>query len=58
MDAAMAQHYSSLAPDVAYSSLHDDFLEDIHATVGSLQGSSRPSHFGCVICMTIDLLAS
>ncbi|DBA78529.1 hypothetical protein WJX79_005295 [Trebouxia sp. C0005] len=32
MDAAMAQHYGSLPPDAAYSSLHDDFLEDIHAT--------------------------
>ena len=39
----MAQHYSSLAPDVAYSSLHDDFLEDIHATVGSLHAFSKPS---------------
>ena len=33
MDAAMAQHYGALHPDAGYSSLHDEFLQDMHDTV-------------------------
>ena len=36
MDAAMAQHYGGLPPDAAFSSLHDDFLQDMHETVGNV----------------------
>ena len=34
MDAAIAHHYGALQPDAGYSSLHDDFLQDIQDTVG------------------------
>ena len=44
MDTAMAHHYSNLTPDAAYSSLHDDFLQDIHETVGSVRGAFNSSH--------------
>lgn len=36
MDAAMAQHYGALHSDAGYSSLHDEFLQDIHDTVCSV----------------------
>ena len=40
MDAAMAQHYGALHSGAGYSSLHDEFLQDIHDTVWQRVSSS------------------
>ena len=53
----MAQHYGVLHPDAGYSSLHDEFLQDMHDTVWQLVSSRLIVYrFALYACCKITLI--
>ena len=57
MDTAMAQQYGALHSDPGYSSLHDEFLQDMHDTVWQRVSSQSTVYpFALLSCGQLTLI--